>query len=86
MGEANGRTMYIIYVLQSKRDKKLYIGCTSDLDKRLLAHNAGNVRSTKHRRPLQIVYQEEIGDRFLAFQIERYYKTAKGKRELLKKL
>lgn len=78
--------MYVIYVLKSIKDNNLYIGCTSNLDKRLSGHNSGKVQSTKHRRPLAMIFKEEYPEKYQAFNKERYYKTAKGKRELIRKI
>lgn len=50
--------MYYLYILISQKDKKLYIGSTNDLQDRLKKHNAGQVESTKFRRPLLLVYYE----------------------------
>ncbi len=88
MGEANGKTkfMHFVYVLKSQKDNNLYIGCTENLDKRLKYHNTGKVRSTKTRVPFVILYSEVYDNKYEAFRIEKYYKTAKGKRELSKKL
>jgi len=78
--------MHIIYVLRSQKDQNLYIGCTSNIKDRLETHNRGNVLSTKGRRPFALIYQEEYIDKYKAFQKERFYKTPKGKKELLEKL
>lgn len=78
--------MYSVYVLRSQKDDNLYIGCTSNLKTRLEMHKQGKVFSTKHRRPLGIVYKEEYADKYEAFKRERFYKTAVGKRELLKRI
>jgi putative endonuclease len=50
--------MYYIYLLKSKKDEKLYIGFTPNLVKRLEKHNKGEVESTKHRRPFELIYFE----------------------------
>ena len=50
--------MYFVYILKSLKDKKLYIGRTYNLDQRFREHNLGKVFSTKHRRPLKLVYYE----------------------------
>lgn len=78
--------MYIIYVLKSRKDNNLYIGCTSNIEKRLTEHNNGKVRSTKNRRPFKLIFKEKYLDKYQAFNKERYYKTAKGKKELKLKL
>ena len=50
--------MHYVYVLQSKDDLNLYIGSTSDLHRRFQEHKNGKVKSTKSRRPLELVYYE----------------------------
>lgn len=50
--------MYYVYILISKKDKRCYIGSTNDLRKRFELHNSGRVFSTKHRKPLILVYYE----------------------------
>lgn len=50
--------MFYFYVLQSKKDNKLYFGSTNDLRRRLLEHNSGKVFSTKSRIPFEVKYYE----------------------------
>ena len=50
--------MYYCYILKSKQDGNLYVGSTNDLKRRLSKHNAGNVYSTKSRRPFELRYYE----------------------------
>ena len=50
--------MFFVYILKSRKDKKLYFGYTNDLRKRLKEHNLGLVESTKPRKPLYLVYYE----------------------------
>ena len=52
--------MYQIYILQSLKDKRTYIGYTSDLDARLKEHNLGKVAATRNRRPFKILYTENM--------------------------
>ncbi len=78
--------MHTVYVLKSLVDNNLYIGCTSDLKSRLKYHNEGKVKSTKHRRPLELLYKENYDNIYEAFKVERYYKSAKGKRDLKNKM
>ena len=56
------------------------------LKKRMQEHNTGHVRSTALRRPLTLIYAENYDDKYEAFRMERFYKTAKGKRILKLKL
>ena len=50
--------MFFMYILKSLKDKKCYIGSTSDLKRRLKEHNSGLVKSTMHRMPFKLVYFE----------------------------
>jgi len=76
--------MYYIYVLYSERDKHLYIGSTPDLKKRMLKHKTGRVRSTKNRRPLDLIYYEAYMLRIDALRREKYLKSGGGRKELAK--
>ena len=74
--------MHTVYVLKSQKDGNLYVGCTSNIDERVEYHNKGKVFSTKSRRPLVLIFKEDYSDKYEAFRKERYYKSAKGKKEL----
>lgn len=50
--------MFYLYIIKSKKDRKLYIGITSNLRKRFREHNTGEVESTRYRRPFILVYYE----------------------------
>ena len=52
-----GENMYYVYVLQSEKDRKIYVGFTKNLEERLKLHNNGKVKSTKNRLPLKLVYE-----------------------------
>ena len=43
--------MYYVYLLQSIKSGRLYIGFTGNLKIRFCEHNKGNVKSTKSYRP-----------------------------------
>lgn len=74
--------MYYVYVLLSLKDKKLYIGFSEDIKKRLADHNAGRNTSTKPRRPFELIYYEAHFSKEDAFRREAYFKTTKGKATL----
>jgi len=79
--------MYSIYILLSKKDGKLYVGCTSDLNERVVRHNNGHVNATRNRRPLELIYTEEYIDKSEAFSRERFFKSlwsGKIKKRILK--
>ena len=78
--------MYYTYVLFSEKDKKQYTGYTEDLNLRLNQHNKGLVQSTKHRRPLVLIYYEACLYQWDAVQREKYLKTHYGRMFLKKRL
>jgi putative endonuclease len=67
--------MFFVYVLQSQRDKKFYIGQTRYLPDRLEKHSTGRVPATKRRIPLSLIYSEELQTRSEAVQRERFLKS-----------
>ena len=78
--------MHYVYVLYSKKDKKLYTGSTNNLIERINRHNKGLVTATKYRRPLKLIYYEACLSRKDAMRREIYLKTAWGKRYLKNRL
>ena len=58
--------MAVVYILECA-DGTLYTGWTTDLERRLRAHNSGcGARYTRGRRPLRLAYREEQSDRSAA--------------------
>ena len=46
--------MWYVYMLRSAKDRKLYVGSTDDLRRRLREHETGQCKSTAYRRPLDL--------------------------------
>jgi putative endonuclease len=80
------KKMQYTYVLKSEKDGKLYIGCTSDVDKRLVEHNSGKVEATRTRTLFRLVYFEGCLDKQKAFEREKYFKTGFGRRYLTNRM
>ncbi|MFA5573759.1 MAG: GIY-YIG nuclease family protein [Brumimicrobium sp.] len=76
--------MFYTYILYSAVHDRYYIGQTNDITKRLIRHNAGNVRSTKPFRPWEIVYYEEFETRKESMNREAKLKSWKSVKELKK--
>ena len=76
---------HYVYILQSLKDHRYYIGETSDVEARLLFHNSGKQRSTRKRIPFRLVLVEEYPDRTTALKREKQIKSWKGG-EAFKKL
>ncbi len=78
---------YIVYILLSKKDNKLYVGQTSNLEKRLNEHCTGKVFSTQKRLPLILIHKENFDSRKNAMKREKFLKSlygAKEKQKILK--
>jgi putative endonuclease len=78
---------YFVYVLFCEKDRRLYVGCTSDLQQRITRHENGNVLATKFRRPIKLIHSEQYFDKAEAFNRERFLKSLWGsrfKKKLLK--
>ena len=74
--------MYYTYILLSKNYRRTYTGHTSDLTKRLAAHNSGEVKSTKRFRPYEILLVEEFHNLEEAKIRELYYKDYRGRQRI----
>ena len=71
--------MNFLYILQSKKDGKFYIGSTSNINRRIIAHNKGYSKYTKNKGPLERVYKEEYNTLSEAKEREYYLKSLKSK-------
>ena len=69
---------HYVYILQSLKDKKYYIGETADVAARLLFHNEGRQRATRNRIPFVLVLFEQYESRTIALQREKQIKSWKG--------
>lgn len=79
--------MYYVYLLQSMKNGKHYLGYTSDLKQRVDEHNSGKSRYTRNHLPWKLVYYEAYETESLARVREQKFKQH-GKRymELLERL
>ncbi len=78
--------MFFVYVLQSERSGRYYIGSTKDVTIRLAEHNAGKTPSTKGYRPWKLLYTEVYDTLSGARQRERQIKTWKNPGYMVKAL
>jgi putative endonuclease len=75
---------YFVYAIKSEKDGRIYVGMSSNPEKRLLEHNSGSVFSTKGFRPWILIFLENTGnERTFARIREKYWKSGCGK-EVLK--
>ncbi|TMB65607.1 MAG: GIY-YIG nuclease family protein [Chloroflexi bacterium] len=68
-----------VYVLRSDRNGRYYTGFSSAPKVRLIQHNEGQVRATRHLRPWVLVYVEECADPTAARKREYEIKSMKSR-------
>ncbi len=76
------RMFFYVYVLESTKDGKYYIGCTNNLKKRIKEHENGYNFSTALRLPFKLIYFEGGLSELDAKRREKYLKTTQGRRFL----
>jgi putative endonuclease len=71
------------YILRSDSTRKIYIGHTSDLGRRLDEHNnenVGNLRYTrKQKGPWRLIHSEQFSNRSQAMKREKQLKGGQGR-------
>lgn len=72
----------MVYLLRCA-DGTLYCGWTVDLDKRVIAHNAGTAsRYTRSRRPVEVLASVSVADKSAALREEARVKRLKRPQKL----
>ena len=77
--------MNYVHILKSLKDGKFYVGCTTNVERRLAEHNKGKTPSLRNRRPLEVVYVEKYDNLKEAYDREKKIKAYRGG-EAFKKL
>lgn len=73
-----------VYALYNQRNKRIYIGQTSDIQKRLARHNGflprkPNAYTKRGEGSWEVIYLEEVENRAMALNRERELKSARGR-------
>ena len=77
-------TMFLVYILQSLKSGKYYVGHTDDLPFRFTQHNNGYSKSTKSGVPWKIVHTETFATRSEAVKREYEIKSKKSRKYIEK--
>ncbi|MHA7863672.1 GIY-YIG nuclease family protein [Flagellimonas marinaquae] len=77
--------MFYTYALNSLKRNYIYVGITSDLERRLEEHNSGRNKTTRAYRPFVLIFKKEFKTRSGARVEEKKLKSGYGK-EFLKNL
>ena len=78
--------MFSVYILQSQKNGRYYIGSTKDVTQRLTQHNVGMTKATKGLRPWQLVYTQAYETLAQARKREAQIKSWKNRSYLQKAL
>jgi len=70
--------MYTVYILQSIKTGRYYIGSTNNLERRLLEHTCNKTKSLKGKAPFKVVYTEMCPSCSAARRRELEIKSYKG--------
>ncbi len=78
--------MYYVYILENISSRKLYIGYTHDLKRRVHQHNSNYSISTKNRGLWKLIFYEAYQNKYDALRREKYFKSGKGRRVIYRML
>ena len=74
---------YHVYILQSEKDGRFYIGQTQNLTLRVDAHNSGKSKYTKSKGPWRLFASKELSSRSDAVKMERKLKNLASRERIL---
>jgi len=74
--------MYYTYVIKSKIRNYIYVGLTSNVDRRFDEHNKGKNKTTKPYLPFDLLFSENHSTRVEARKREKYLKSGTGKESI----
>lgn len=77
--------MWFVYILKCN-DSSSYVGCTTDVSRRLDEHNSHKVFYTKDKTPVKLITYISFSNKYKAFEFEKYLKSGSGRAFLHKRL
>jgi putative endonuclease len=75
--------MGYVYVLLSLKDNRSYTGSTDNIERRFNQHTSGQVKATKDRLPVKILFTEIFETLSEARKREKWWKSGAGRRKLI---
>jgi putative endonuclease len=72
--------MNFVYIIQSLKNKRYYIGSTINLERKLMEHNSGKSKYTRLTKPFKLVYKESYKILSEARKREAYLKKLKSRK------
>lgn len=68
---------YAVYMLKCS-DETFYIGFSANIKNRFKAHQAGEVKYTKSKLPVELIHVSYFKEKQKAYEFERYLKSGSG--------
>jgi putative endonuclease len=75
---------YVVYILESLRVGRYYVGSSGNVEERLKKHNSDDAGWTRRYQPWKLIYTEEYETRGEAVRRERFLKSKEGISEKLR--
>ena len=72
-----------IYILQSLKNNRFYIGSTNNLERRLTEHNQGKSIYTNLTKPFKMIFSQKFDNLSIARKIEYKIKSFKSKKVII---
>jgi len=73
---------YYVYILKSERDGGVYVSHTDDMALEMARHEAGEIRDTKYRLPVQLIHKEPAKSFKQVKMRKRYWSGREGQKEI----
>ena len=70
--------MYFVYILQSEKDRSLYVGATENVKQRIADHNNGKAKYSNSKHPYVLKWFCGFPNKQLALAFEKYLKQGSG--------
>lgn len=70
--------MHFVYIIQSQKHNRYYIGCTNNIKTRIKQHNDKQNYSTKNGIPWKLIIYKKFENQQKAYQCEKKIKSYKG--------
>jgi putative endonuclease len=83
MGNKVTLLFFYTYILQSDRTKGLYIGYTSNLERRLEQHNKSHGKYTSNKGIWHMLFYKKFDSKSEAISLERKLKSWKSRKRIL---
>ena len=74
--------MFYVYAISSLRRNYIYVGMSSNVDRRIKEHNTGKEKTTRPYLPFRLLYVESCENRVVARKREKYWKSGTGKEHI----